>query len=455
MTAPAEAPGPGTVKGGPTTPADIPYAEAPRGTLGEAMGTPLAWVIFWLATLGFTYAFWHRVAPSVMVDGLMAEFNVGGGVLGNLSAMYLYIYVALQLPVGILVERFGPRILFAVSITSCAAGTVLFGYADNVLEAYIGRFIVGAGSAFAFVSTLSLAADWFPSRRQAMLGGCLMMMGMGGGIAGQWILPHMVESVGWRESMFWTAGAGFVLAGLMWLVIRKRRAARQTSGKLDEPATMREVFAGLGKVMRKAQSWYAGIYACTMSGGLLGFGALWGIPFLMQTRDYTRVDAGATVSFLLFGWALGAPLWGWVSDHVGRRRLPMMIAPVFALASFMAVILVEGLGDWSMRALLFVNGASGGAMVIAFATSREHNAGLATGTVYGLVNMLGVGGGAVLQPVMGLLLDLRWTGTLVDGARVYGVDAYLTAFAIVPAFYVLGFILAVATRETYCRPVEG
>lgn len=428
----------------------------PEQVLGEPHGTVLAWIIFWLATLGFTYAFWHRVAPSVMVDGLMAEFNVGGGVLGNLSAMYLYIYVALQLPVGLLVERFGPRILFALSITACAGGTLIFAWADSITGAYIGRFMVGAGSAFAFVSTLSLAADWFPSRRQALLGGCLMMMGMGGGIAGQWIMPHMVEAIGWRETMVWTAGAGFVLAGLMWLVIRKRRAARPGHlGRLDEPHTLREVFSGLAQVARKAQSWYAGAYAFAMSGGLLGFGALWGIPFLMQTRDFSRVDAGATVSFLLFGWALGAPLWGWVSDYIGRRRMPMLVAPVFALATFLPVMLIGDLPVWAICALLFVNGASGGAMVISFATGREHNAGQANGTVYGLINMLGVGGGAVLQPAMGLLLDFKWTGTLVEGARVYDLDAYILAFAIVPTLYVFGFIVAFATRETWCAPVES
>ena len=122
----------------------------------------LPWLTWGLAATYFGYAFFHRVAPSVIIDSLMRDLQVSGAVLGNLSAFYFYAYAGLQLPVGFMADHWGPRRLLACGALLCAAGSLLFAQSAGLSTAYAGRLMIGTGSAVAFVCALKLAVTWFP-----------------------------------------------------------------------------------------------------------------------------------------------------------------------------------------------------------------------------------------------------------------------------------------------------
>jgi len=145
---------------------------------------PAALAAWMLAASTFLYAFLQRVSPSVMVEDLMAGFGVGGTVLGNLSAFYLYAYAALQVPLGMLFDRFGVRRLMAGSMLAAAAGSAIFAAAQAIEMAYLGRMLIGAGVACTFVGALTVTAQTMPPARFAMLAGIVQMLGMVGAIFG-------------------------------------------------------------------------------------------------------------------------------------------------------------------------------------------------------------------------------------------------------------------------------
>ncbi|MCM0020526.1 MAG: MFS transporter, partial [Tagaea sp.] len=178
---------------------------------------------FVLAASFFAYAFVQRVAPSVIVGELMAEFAVGAAVLGNLSAFYFYAYVPMQMPVGMLMDRFGPRRLMSFSVALAAAGAVVFALAPTVELAYLGRFMVGLGSAFGWIGILTVATLWLPAERFALLTGIAQGIGMIGAVFGQAPLAYAVGAFGWRDTMLALALIGIALAVAIFLVVAEKR----------------------------------------------------------------------------------------------------------------------------------------------------------------------------------------------------------------------------------------
>ena len=210
------------------------------------------WLIWGLAALLFCYAYFQRIAPSVMIDQLMRDLGVGAAVLGNLSAVYFYAYAGLQIPVGITLDRWGPRRVLTAAAAVCAFGSLCFALSESLSLLYLGRLMIGAGSAFGFVGALKLASVWFPARRFAQVSGMTMMIGMLGGIAGQAPLAVLVDTVGWRPALAGAAGAGALLAFGIWRIVRDRPPDSPPPGPRDTPSS---VAAALRRVLGRPQNW--------------------------------------------------------------------------------------------------------------------------------------------------------------------------------------------------------
>jgi MFS family permease len=419
-----------------------------QGAAGERQAAipARAWLVWALGAALFCYGFFHRNAPSVMIDSLMRDFAVGGAILGNLSAFYFYAYASLQVPVGLMVDRWGPRRMLTVGAALCAAGAALFATAETLGLAYAGRLLIGVGAAFSFVGTLKLATNWFPPERFAQLTGMTMMAGMIGGIGGQAPLAAVVEATGWRPALLGAAAVGGVLAVSIWLIVRDRPQPLPGGGR-DDGGGVRALLHGLAVVFRERQNWLVSLVAASMTAPLLAFAGLWGVAWLMQAHGMERAEAAGTASLLLIGWAVGSPAAGWLSDRLNRRRPVMQAGALLGLMSLSALLYLPDFGPVGRAALFLASGAGLSCMAIGFAVLRRVNAPEVTGAAYGLLNGACVGSGAVFQPLIGYLLDRAWDGTLVEGARVYTPEAYVDALSVMIGFLALGFLTTFLIRE--------
>ena len=409
---------------------------------------PGAVVAFVLGALFFGYAFVQRVSPSVMTAELMSEFAVGATALGSLSAFYFYTYASIQLPVGVLTDRFGPRKLMSFAVGLCALASLGFAFSDSIITASIGRALIGGTVAFAFVGTLSIAGYWFSARRYALLAGLLQTVGMCGAIFGQAPLRHMVESIGWRSSMMVLAGVAILLSLLLFFLVPRRSAAQlHVEG---QP----KILEGLKLVAGNRQTWICAIIGFGMSASMLGFGGLWSVPWLTIVHGYSTVEAAGIASMIFVGWGIFSPIVGWLSDKSGRRNPIITLGSLVCLSAFAVLIYYTPNSTALIMLLIFLTGAGGSAMTAGFSSVRELNHPSFSSTALGLMNMFIVGAGAVMQPLIGWLLDRNWDGVLENGARVYSTQAFEVAFTSLLVMTFAAFIGSLLLRETYCKPIE-
>ncbi|MDX1433275.1 MAG: MFS transporter [Gammaproteobacteria bacterium] len=395
----------------------------------------LAWL---LGSLFFFYAWVLRVSPSVIVDELMRDFAVGGAIVGHLSALYFYGYAGMQIPVGLLLDRFGPRRLMSSAAVVCAGGCLVFALSESLGAASLGRFLMGAGAAFSLVGAMAVAGQWFPARRFALLGGLAMLLGMLGGVVGQAPVRLVVEALGWRDTLLGAVAAGLVLAGLLWLTVRDRVRGAGGIGAMIE---------GLRVVGANRQTWLVAAAGLGATGPLLAYAGLWGVPYLEVAYGIERSAAGAITSLTFLGFGVGAPLVGALSDTLGRRRLPLLAGLATCAVCLAWLIWVPGVSLAGARLLAFLLGLTSSVQIVCFALVREHNPVRYSATAIGVVNAFVTGAGALVQPAMGWVLDLNWDGELVGGARIYDLGAYRAAFVLLLAGCIGGFFCALAVRE--------
>ncbi len=413
----------------------------------------LPWVVWALGAMTFFNAYFQRVAPSVMIDDLMRDFAVNAAVLGNLSAFYFYAYTAMQIPAGVLVDRFGSRLVLALSVAASAIGGVLFAITSDLTVASIGRLLVGFGCGFSFVGAIKLATQWFPPRRFALLSGLTMMLGMIGGVGGQAPVAALIALWGWRATIIAAAVGALALSAAIWLIVRDRPESmeRMPAGTPASESSLND----FGQALRIRETWLLSLFGMGMGAPLLAFASLWAVPYLMTVYVLSRPAAAAMSSLVIIGWGAGAPVLGWLSDRLGRRKTPMLAAITIELIAFAVLVYVPGLPLVLVQGLMLLHGLAIGALPIVYALSCEHTPPSASGATLAFVNMAVIGAGAIFQPVVGWLLDLHWDGRMEAGVRVYSIEAFHAAFLAIIACSAIGLMAGLAARESWCRPVRG
>lgn len=409
--------------------------------------------VWGLAAVFYLYELMLLVSPSVMYDDLGRAFGTTSEELGSLAAFYYYAYAPMQIPVGILMDRFGPRILLTLACLCCVIGCLIFGHAELLWQAQLGRFVMGIGGSFAVVGCLKLASLWFPVNRFALLTGLMVAVGMMGGVFGQAPVAKLVMWQGWRETMVMGASLGAVLMVLIWIVMRDHPSGIPIkSFRLQHQASASHFIHELWTVVKIPQVWIASLYAGLMFVPTTGFGQLWGVPYFSDRFVIEKDAAGLMVSMIFFGWAVGGPFYGWFSDKIGRRKWPMGVA---ALLTFcvMTAILYAPLDTTGIKVMMFLLGASSSGFILAFSIVREINAPMLTGTAIGLINTLNNLSGALAQPVVGVLLDRQSKGVLLEGQPMFSVEQYNNALLFLPICLLVALLLIPFIKETYCRPL--
>jgi sugar phosphate permease len=406
------------------------------------------WLVCMLGALFYCYEYYLRIAPSVMSADLMHAYGLSAAAFGNLAAFYYYAYTPMQLPVGIMMDRFGPRRLLVVAILACALGSYLFTLTSHLAVAQLGRFLVGFGSAFAFVGVLKLTTLWLPPERFAFMSGFATALGSMGAIIGDISLSALVARLGWQTTIHFAAAAGLILALIIYWVIPNRRAHERVYNE-QRSASYSQLVTGLLTLLKNRQIWLNGIIGGLIYIPTTAFAELWGIPYLEQAYHYANLDAASTIAMIFLGWVVGAPLMGLLSEKIKLRRKPMTIGSLVAAVLIALVLYLPGLPHWLVSVMLFIFGIFSSSQIIVFAIGRENSSLALAGTTVALTNLFVMLSGVIFQPIIGILLDKHWSGTVIAGMPYYNLADYQFALSILPIGLILACCLTLFLRETH------
>jgi MFS family permease len=412
------------------------------------------WVIVLCGMLFYCYNYFLRVSPSVMQNELSQVFHINAYQFGTLAAFYYYAYTPMQIPAGLIYDKFGARFVLCGACLLAALGLNVFITADTYMMAGCGRFMIGLGGAFAYIGTLKLAALWLPSDRFATAAGLTTAVGMTSGALSQTYLTKLIDVIGYQDSLRTAMFAGILLSIMMLFLIRSRPSDldNKLSNAECAPMTIKQVISALRIIFTNPQMWLIGIIGCLLYLPSSVFLDLWGIPYLKSVYHLTSSEAVAISSYTFYGWIISGPIIGAFSDKIKRRCLPLMCTGFFAALLLCAVFYLPGINTSGLYVVFFMIGFCCGAHPLCFALGKESNPIQISGTAVAITNMLIMTGGAMFQPIVGKLLDMHSLSHVGEnGLLVYTSSDYTFALSVVPIGVVVGIFLSLFLKETYCE----
>lgn len=399
--------------------------------------------ICFVGAIFYCYEFILRIIPGALQSELSTALgHISATSFGQISALYYFAYSPMQMPVGMLMDRFGPRKLLTIACLCCTLGSWMFTLTTSLFLVGSGRFLVGFGSSFAFVGVLSLALHWLPRRYFSSVAGLITTLGMLGIVYGEVKITEWSMIIGWEQVLVSIAFIGSGLSLLMFFVVRDG-----PEGHHPNRYPLPEFFHNVLKVLTCPEVWLIGFVGACLYTSLSVFGELWGKTYLEQAHHLTKVDAAKTLSAVFLGWAVGAPISGYLSDTTGRRVLPLFIGAVLSLICISFVIYCPGLSYFKLNALLFFYGFFSSTEIIVFIMAKECTGAKLSGTVFAVTNMIVTLGGVVFQPLVGKLLDTFGDSGIVEGEHIYTVVDYQVALSILPISLLVVTILAFFIKD--------
>lgn len=410
----------------------MPETDQQSGGTSVSKVVALAWL---LTAIFYFYQYMMRSAPAVMMPELTKAFGMSAVGLASLLGLFYWAYAPFSLVAGVAIDQLGPRKVVPLGAATVAIGALLFSTADPTLGG-IGRFLQGAGGVFGLIGAVAIATSSMPASRAATLIGATQMFGMAGGSAGQFIVgPVIAGGIAWNA--FWVALgiAGLPLALLLLFLIPGSKP--EALGRTGLVPAVRSI----GAVFANPQSILCGLIAGLLFIPTTIFDMVWGVRYLQEAHDIPFSLAVLRSASVPFGWIIGCPLLGWLTDKFGRRR-PVIIGAALVLLACLALILFVPAGTFPPYSLGLVAGIASGAAMIPYTVIKEANRPEHSGTATGVVNFINFGVTALLGPIFAS----RLVAASQSGERDIG--HYQSTFT--PLLYgvALAIVLTFILRET-------
>lgn len=345
-----------------------------------------------------------QVSPSVMSTQLMHDLQLSTLGLGIMSGVYFYTYTAMQIPSGLLFDRYNPRMIIVLSILACAFGTLLFAFSTNIYLGSIARMVMGLGSAFAFVSVLVVTADLFKSKYFATMTGITQMLAALGAMTGQMPISALTLNIGWRNTLYVLFVIGLLLAWVVWKMLRYQRVHLVT-----ENHGYANLKSKLKKIVSNRQTWYVAAYACLLWTPMSSFASLWGVPFLTSVYHIESNSAAFLCSLTWLGLAFASPILGIIATALKNNTIPLAVSALVGAVSF-GLVLVYDFPPVILAILLFLAGAACAGQALSFTVVKENHDVSERATAIAFNNMAVVISGAIFQPLIGQFIEMGHHG---------------------------------------------
>lgn len=413
------------------------------------------WLVVFSASLFFFFEFMQVNMFNAIDPSLFRAFHLTDSTqLGELSACYMYANVLFLFPAGIILDHISTRKTILTAMFVCVICAFLFSLSSSLWQAEICRLITGIGGAFCLLSCVRLASRWFPPKHMALVVGLIVTFAMLGAMIAQTPFTEMTKAFGWRETLRIDAASGLVMLLIILAFVRDFPVGSEKHFQAEHDALEKMGFwHTLAQVTANAQNWLGGLYVSLVNLPIFLLGSTWGSWYLVESQHLSRLDASFVTSMIFIGMVIGSPVVGWISDTIGKRKMPMIVGAITSLAVILAIMYLQHLSLGALLVLFFALGFVISFQILGYPLIAESNPGILTGAAEGLASTLIMAGG-LLIPVFPMLLDLHWDHQMKNGIPLYSLSDFHLAFLIMPIAFILSLFIALMVRETNCQAFE-
>jgi len=411
-----------------------------------------AWIIVLTAALFFLYEFIQMNMFNSLALSFESTFSLSAFQVALVSAFYFLSDSLLLYPAGVMLDRYSSKKLILLGMVLCILGTGLIAGSSNAWFLVISRFLSGTASAFCLLSILRLAASWFPPRKMGQVTGIVVTLGMLGGALSQTPLTLLIDQTSWREALLITALLGLFILILMIFLIKDAPEDHSHAALQSSPLKW---FDGFYAMLINKYNWLAGLYICTMNLPIMLLAGLFGTQWMMQVHGFTDIQ-GSNISMMIFiGTILGSTVFGVWSDVLRSRKKPMLITALISLINFLIILylpasVLDNAQNYYLYLILFLSlGFFTGSQIIGYPVIRETNQAQNIGTALGFASVIIMGTPALLQPLVGLLMNWHSQGLMIQGARIYSRGDYQVGLSILTIGFLISLYCACKLPETY------
>lgn len=393
--------------------------------------TRQACIVVFFTSLFFFYGFGLNNCFNALEAPLSLQYHLTPSQIGWVSSLYFWANVVSLMPMGALADRLSPKMVILGALLLSIITVVIIALASNIWVLAIARLFMGVGGGCIFVGCMRIAANWFDLPKLARVAGFIVTMGMFGGFMVQSPFIALINQLGWRHALLVVALIGFIIAILILIFVKDH--PKGLAHQYKTAGSAHSIGMSLLLAIKNKQNWFAGLAGSLNNLPIFLLGALWGVPYLMHVNGLSNTQAGFVTGMLYFGTMLGSPLIGWLSDSMRRRKLPMIMGIVVSIV--MIELCTHSVGySVSVLALLFLLlGVSASAQVLAYPIVAESNPHGIISTATAIISMQMLLGGAISEPLFGILLEKY---------------SYNLAIDILPIAFVISLTVALFIKET-------
>lgn len=393
----------------------------------------MAWVLCLMTSVFYAFQYILRLLPNVLKDDFMFNYGIDAADFGNFNGIYYIGYALFHLPVGILLDRWGPKYTISLSILLCGLGIIPPLYTDSWLAAVCGRFLLGGGSTTAILAVFYVIRLNFPPVRFASVLGMSVTLGFMGALIGSRPMGILNEIVGWQNVLYILFASSIALAGMFLIFMPNQE--REAS-----PKQSTSVLADLRALFSNKHVWAVAVLSGLMIGPMEGFADAWGVPFLKTVYSIDQATAQILPSMIFFGFSFGAPLLGYLGEKY-KKPYSVMIYSSLLMGVIYTALLWFNLNNVPLlyALMIFIGVLCAYQIFMIFINTRvvqPHLVGISSS----FTNMIVMSFGSIFHSLIGWIMVKNWDGQIVNDIPVYSADAYIHGLMIIPAALFVAFL---------------
>ena len=395
----------------------------------------IAWLMWLLTTLFFGFQFILRITPGLVIHDIMSKFDVNAADYGYFSAMYYLGYAGFQIPIAILLDKYGPRPIVFLCSFVCSFFSLIIVYSDSWVLALFGRFLVGVGSAGGFLGVAKVLSIWFPASKYARMVGLTFSLGLLGAVFGSAPVSMLMSEYGWQSTVKFIGYAGVLVSIFILFSLKPLPQGMSDSEE--------NIIDKLKNILTNKYIMLLAISNLFLVGSLEGFADVWGVPYLQQIYGFSKTTASSATMVVYIGMLFGGPILAFFAEKYNAYFQMIAISGAIMSAILLGLVIFTGEFSYEMLiVMMFIIGICCCYQVIVLSLGSLLSSPTQTSITIAFLNCINMLGGSVFHSLIGNTLNVLWDGTTINGVNVYSNQAYNIAILNIPVLGMIGVIIS-------------